>query len=110
MRIIRQYNVIGLRAVFPACLFRHAYAYLDSREMHSFRVFQRKGLRGVRLTAVYRQETIPRYSLVCCELDKRKKQEFLEALDELQRDLQIFGYQDYEQACDELFRPLEQTD
>ena len=107
MTVIKQYNVIGLRAEFPACLFRHAYAYVDSRELHSFRVFQRKGLRGVRLKAVYRPETIPRYCLVCCQLDKRKKQEFLEALDELQRDLQIFGYRDYERVCDELFDSLE---
>ena len=88
----KMFNVVGLRVKMPARLFMNAYLYADSRDHQSLRVFRRKGLRGFRACKSY-----------VLRLNRREEQTFLEALDELHRDLLVMGYRDYEQYCDEAF-------
>ena len=49
-----------------------------------------------------------RYCLICCELNKREEPAFLEAMDELHRNLLIKGYRDYEECCDVVFSSIKQ--
>ena len=101
-----QFNVVGLREEFPKSLFRNAYVYADSVDQPSLRLLRRMGIRSFRPRKAYRLKLDPRYCLVCCELGKRDEQRFLEALDELYRNLLIMGYRDYEQYCDAAFALL----
>lgn len=97
------FNVIGMRANFPARLYKRAYLYADSVDLHSLRVIGRFGVRGFRVLGGYRYDPNPRYCLIFCELNKADEQAFLAALDELERDLLIMGCRDYEQYCDAAF-------
>ena len=96
-------NCIGLKTEFPKSLFRRTYVYADSAEPKSFRILERSGIRSFRLRAVFRHEASEKYCLIGCELNKREEQAFFEALDELDRDLLVMGYRDYEGYCDEVF-------
>ena len=49
-----------------------------------------------------------RYCLICCELNKREEPAFLEAMDDLHRNLLIKGYRDYEACCDVVFNSIKQ--
>ena len=40
--IVRQFNVIGLRAEFPKCFTKNVYVYVDSRDQQSLRMLARK--------------------------------------------------------------------
>ncbi len=106
MEVKKQFNVVGLQAEFPKSLFRNVYAYADSADLHSLRILRRRKIRSFRPRKAYRLRISPRYCLVCCELGKRDEQAFLEALDELERDLLVMGYRDYAQYCDEAFALL----
>ena len=99
----KMFNVVGLRVKMPARLFVNAYLYADSRDHQLLRVFRRTGLRGFRACKSYVLKLDPKYCLVGCMLNRREEQAFLEALDELHRDLLVMGYRDYEQYCDEAF-------
>ena len=96
-------NCIGLKTEFPKSLFMRTYMYADSAEPTSFRILERSGIRSFRLRAVFRHEASPKYCLIGCELNKREEQAFFAALDELERDLLVMGYRDYEGYCDEVF-------
>ncbi len=106
MEKLRLFNVVGLRAEFPVCLFKNVYLYVDSADRHSFRILKRKGIQCFHPRKAYRFKTSQRYCMVCCDLNKRDEQAFLEALDELYRDLLIMGYRDYEKYCDDVFSAL----
>ncbi|MCR5575451.1 MAG: hypothetical protein K6F56_00395 [Oscillospiraceae bacterium] len=106
----KMFNVVGLRMTLPMGLFKNAYLYADSRDYQSLRVFRRKGgLRGFRVCKSYVFKLDPKYCLVGCTLNKREERAFLEALDELQRDLLVMGYRDYEQYCDDVFTMVKQA-
>lgn len=106
--IVRQFNVIGLRAEFPKCLTKNVYVYLDSIDQHSLYLLTRKKLRGFRALKAWSVKGTRRYCLICCELNKREEQAFLEAMDELRRNLLIKGYRDYEECCDVVFNSIKQ--
>ena len=105
----KMFNVVGLRVKLPLSLFRNAYLYADSRDHQSFRVLRRIQIRGFRACKSYAFKLDQKYCLVSCMLDKRDEQVFLEALDELHRDLLVMGYRDYEQYCDEAFELVKQA-
>ena len=96
-------NCVGLKTEFPKSLFRRTYVYADSAEPKSFRILERSGIRSFRLRAVFRHEASAKYCLIGCELNKREEQAFFAALNELERDLLVMGYRDYEGYCDEVF-------
>ena len=106
--IVGQFNVIGLRAEFPKRFTKNVYVYMDSRDQQSLRMLERKKLRGFRARTVWNLKDTERYCLICCELNKREEQAFLEAMDELHRNLLIKGYRDYEERCDEVFNAIKQ--
>ena len=99
-------NCIGLKTEFPKSLSRRTYVYADSAEPKSFRILERSGIRSFRLRAVFRHEASEKYCLIGCALNKREEQAFFEALDELDRDLLVMGYRNYEGYCDEVFREM----
>ena len=105
----KMFNVVGMRVNLPMGLFKNSYLYADSWDYQSLRVFRRKGLRSFRVCKSYVFKFDPKYCLVGCTLNKREEQAFLEALDELQRDLLVMGYRDYEQYCDDVFNMVEQA-
>ena len=105
----KMFNVVGLRVKLPLGLFKNAYLYADSRDHQSYRVFRRKGLRGFRACKSYILKLDPKYCMVGCLLSKREEQAFLEALDELHRDLLVMGYRDYEQYCDDVFNMVKRA-
>lgn len=107
--IIRQFNVIGLRAEFPKCFTKNVYVYVDSKDQQSLRMLARKKLRGFRALKAWSLKGTRRYCLICCELNKREEQAFLEAMDELHRNLLIKGYRDYEDYCDVVFNSIKQS-
>ncbi len=99
----KHFNVVGLPAPFPKGLFRNVYVYADSTNKQSLRTFRRKGIRSFRPQAAYHLKFSSKYCLIYCVLNKRDEPVFLEALTELERDLLIMGYRDYEQYCEEVF-------
>ena len=105
---VRQFNVIGLRAEFPKCLTKNVYVYMDSKDQQSLRMLARKKLRGFRARTAWSLKSTKKYCLICCELNKREEQAFLEAMDELHRNLLIKGYRDYEECCDMVFNSIKQ--
>ena len=106
--IVRQFNVIGLRAEFPKCFTKNVYVYVDSKDQQSLWMLARKKLRGFRARAAYSLKSTKKYCLICCELNKREEQAFLEAMDELHRNLLLKGYRDYEACCDVVFNSIKQ--
>ena len=106
--IVRQFNVIGLRAEFPKCFTKNVYVYVDSKDQQSLRMLARKKLRGFRARKAWSLKNTKRYCLICCELNKREEPAFLEAMDELHRNLLIKGYRDYEECCDVVFSSIKQ--
>ena len=100
MEVVKLFNVIGLNAELLLRPFKRVFLYADSRDRKSLRLIERKGIRGFRARTAYLFE---KYCLICCEVNKRDEQTFLETLDELQRDLLIMGYRDYEAFCNEAF-------
>lgn len=52
--IVRQFNVIGLRAEFPKCFTKNVYVYVDSKDQQSLRMLARKKLRGFRARKAWR--------------------------------------------------------
>lgn len=80
--IVRQFNVIGLRAEFPKCLAKNVYVYVDSKDQQSLRMLARKKLRGFRARTAWSLKSTKRYCLICCELNKCEEPAFLEAMDE----------------------------
>lgn len=104
MEVGKLFNVIGLKAELPLRPFKRVYLYADSLDRKSLRLIERKGIRGFRARTAY---LFGKYCLICCELNKGEEQAFLEALDELHRNLLIMGYRDYEAFCDEAFAQFE---
>ena len=64
--IVRQFNVIGLRAEFPKCFTKNVYVYMDSKDQHSLRMLARKKLRGFRARTSWSLKNTNRYCLICC--------------------------------------------
>ncbi len=106
--IVRQFNCIGLRAEFPKCFTMNEYVYVDSKDHQSLRMLARKKLRGFRAHKAWNLKNTKRYCLICCELNKWEEPAFLEAMDELHRNLLIKGYRDYEACCDVVFNSIKQ--
>ncbi len=106
--IASQLNVIGLRPDFPKRLIKNVYIYMDSKDQQSLRMLGRKKLRGFRALKAWTLKSTKKYCLICCELNKQEEQAFLEAMDELYRNLLIKGYRDYEECCDVVFNSIKQ--
>ena len=105
-----QFNVVGIEPRFPKRLFKKQFAYVDSEDQQSFRLFERKGLRGFRPLHVYQINRFgnpERYSLIWCELDRSEEEPFMQALQDLHRELLIMGYRDYEPFCKEVFEAID---
>ena len=75
--IVRQFNVIGLRAEFPKCFTKNVYVYVDSKDQQSLRMLARKKLRGFRARKAWSLKNTKRYCLICCELNKREEPPFM---------------------------------
>ena len=104
--IVREVNVIGLRAEFPRGLTKNVYAYVDSREQQSLRMLARRKLRSFRALKAYSLKGDTRYCVIECELNRKEEPAFLETMEELRRALLIKGYRDYEKFCGEVFASL----
>ena len=105
MEVEKMFNVIRLKAELLLRPFKWVYVYADSLDRKSLPLIERKRIRGFRARAAFLFE---KYCLICCELNKGEEKAFLEALDELHRNLLIMGYRDYEAFCDEAFTLIKQ--
>ena len=74
--IVRQFNVIGLRAEFSKCFTKNVYVYVDCKDQQSLRMLARKKLRGFRARTAWSLKNTKRYCLICCELNKREEPPF----------------------------------
>lgn len=89
-------NYIRLRSFFP---FFCRYAFLDTGEYLSDRIFAEKGL-WVSTGIEFLHESNG-YRIVFCRILRWQKKGFMQAMEELGRRMLLMGHQDYDSACRE---------
>ena len=80
------------------------FIYIDGPEYLADKLFEKNGIRPYLVRELSGDETA--YIAISCIIRKSKTGEFLSAMHELQKNMVICGYNDYEEFCRDLFSTL----
>ena len=86
----------------------HTFVYIDSVQYLADNIFERRGIRP------WGWKELPAidsgYTAIVCRIRKRSLEDFLMAMEELQRKMIICGYNDYEAFCRKIIDAIGQED
>lgn len=100
------YNVIKLKDTFPRSLFREDYIYVEGNNDEATRFFKKHGVMSLKTFKTFRMNGEDRYTFVGCSILKKDGEKFDQALADLQKNMTLLGYRDYEDFCKEAFAKL----
>lgn len=98
------FNVFSQRTDLPKSLFWRDVAFIDGCEKEGMRLLAQRGLDDVKVNYAFAHKDWPRYVLIMCSVPKKRLDEFVDVMHELENRMLILGYRDYEEACSTLFR------
>lgn len=77
--------------------FRLRYAYIDTDDYHADKLFRRYNIR-VKIDSEYTKEK-ETYRIILCRIRRKQKAAFEKAMNELVRNMDLFGHTDYTEFC-----------
>ena len=101
------FNCACLRTGFPRNRFWQDVVVVEGREREAVRLLEERGFANLEVKNRCTHRDWPQYVIVSCRIPKKRCWEFLDAMRELEKRMLIFGYRDYEKACEAFFRSLE---
>lgn len=100
------FNAIDLRTDFPRNILKKDICFIEGNKAEADRYFEKYNVRSFKPFRTFQLEDDDRYVIVGCTINKSEDQAFCEALHDMQTDMLILGYTDYEEFCDKAFRHL----
>lgn len=100
------FNCVQLKLGFPKNLTHEAVVYVEGVNDEATRYFKKHGVKSVKPFRTFRMDEDERYTFVGCEVRKSEVDTFNEALYEMQIQMLILGYRDYEEFCKKAFVKL----
>lgn len=82
--------------------------YVDCPQYLSFNIFDKYGVRPFCMR--FLEGDIIKYAGILCRIRKRQLDDFLVCMEELQRNILICGYTDYEEFCRDFQKELTEED
>ena len=103
------FNAAKLKQTFPKSITHYAIVYVEGIDNESQRYFDKYGVKSVKPFKMFSLEDDPRYVFVGCDLLKSELDKFNQALYDMQTQMLILGYPDYEEFCKKSFKRLHVT-
>ena len=101
------FNCACLRTGFPSNRLWQDVVVVEGREREAVRLLEERGFANLEVKNRCTHRDWPQYVIFSCRIPKKRSEEFLDAMRELEKRMLIFGYRDYEKACEAFFRSLE---
>lgn len=102
------FNVCGLRTDLPRSLFWRDVMVVEGKEQEGRRLLSKYGFAGMKVYNAVSHREWPQYVLFTCRVPKKQWEEFVEVMHVLEKNMLIFGYRDYEEACAAMFHSLKE--
>lgn len=100
------FNCMALKPKFPWNILHKEVVFIDGEQSESKNYFERWNVKSVKPFKEFLIHDDKRYVAVACTFLKSEEDQFLHAMDELQKGMLIFGYSDYEEFCNKAFVAL----
>lgn len=101
------FNCVWLRMDFPQNMLWQDVVVVEGREREAVRLLEEREFANLEVKNRCTHQDWPQYVIFSCRIPKKRCWEFLDAMRELEKRMLIFGYRDYQQACESFFRTLE---
>ena len=100
------FNCVGLRMELPRSLLWQDFVVVEGREKEGRRLLEERGFTDLNVKNPCSHREWPQYVMFSCTVPKKRYDEFIDVMRELENRMLICGYRDYEQACATYFRVL----
>lgn len=100
------FNCAQTKLPFPSNIFNNSIVYIEGTEHESERFFEKYGVKSVKPYRRIRMNDDERYTIVGCEVRKSEIGAFKQALYDMQTQMLLLGYRDYEEFCKRAFVEL----
>ncbi len=103
------FNVAGMRTDPPRSLYWKDVMIIEGREQEGRRFLSQRGFDNLKIAYAVSHKNWPQYVLFGCAIPKKRWDEFVDVMYDLEKRMLILGYRDYEDACTELFRLVKES-
>lgn len=100
------FNVCGLRTDLPKRFFWKDVMVIEGREKEARRLLLQHGFDNLMVKEVHVHKDWPQYVLFMCSVSQSRWDEFVDVMHDVERNMLIRGYRDYEEACTAIFHEL----
>ena len=97
------YNCCLMRTAFPRNLLIMDFMIIQGINNESDSILKKHGVRSFKPVNAFRHRQWPQYVLLGCQVRKSEAERFVDAMYELERNMLLLGYRDYQDACAAIF-------
>lgn len=97
------FNCCRMRTTFPRNLLMMDFMIIQGINNESDVILKKHGVRSFKPVNAFRHRQWPQYVLLGCRIKFSEAKQFIDAMYELERNMLLLGYQDYEEACAAIF-------